>query len=192
MKRFLLLTVVALILAVPASYAQDRGELGVFADMTRLQHAGPTNFFGVGGRLGINVAEHAALEAEVAYDFERNFTTTLTGPGATTFARTGLRLLHGFFGPKFQTGTGPLRAFVFAKGGFLNFSVASSSSVVTSFTTAFGRLGESDTNGAFYPGGGVEAFLGPIGLRLDIGDLMYFQDGANHNLRITFGPHIRF
>jgi Outer membrane protein beta-barrel domain len=194
MKRFAILSALALIFAAPAVFAQNRGEIGAFADMTRLDKAGPTNFFGVGGRLGINVGEHAAVEAEVAYDFERNFTTTLNpnAPGAQTFARTGLRLIHGLFGPKFQTGGGAVRAFVFAKGGILNFSVAESSNVTTAFTTAFGRLGETDTNGAFYPGGGVEAYLGPVGLRLDVGDLIYFDNGANHNLRITLGPHIRF
>jgi len=44
----------------------------------------------------------------------------------------------------------------------------------------------------FYPGGGAEAFLGPIGFRLDVGDEIYFNDRAHHNLRVTVGPTIRF
>jgi hypothetical protein len=46
--------------------------------------------------------------------------------------------------------------------------------------------------GAVYPGGGIEAYLGPIGLRIDVGDEIYFQSGAHNNLRLTFGPSIRF
>jgi hypothetical protein len=38
----------------------------------------------------------------------------------------------------------------------------------------------------------VEAYIGPVGLRLDVGDEMYFAGGTHHNLRISFGPQIRF
>jgi len=47
-------------------------------------------------------------------------------------------------------------------------------------------------NGVFYPGGGLEGHLGPVGLRWDIGDEMYFNSGTHHNLRMAFGPYIRF
>ncbi len=47
-------------------------------------------------------------------------------------------------------------------------------------------------NAVFYPGGGIEAYLGPVGLRLDVGDEIYFRGGAHNNLRVTFGPHMRF
>jgi hypothetical protein len=47
-------------------------------------------------------------------------------------------------------------------------------------------------NGVFYPGGGLEGRIGPVGLRLDIGDEMYFNGGAHNNLRVSFGPFIRF
>jgi hypothetical protein len=43
-----------------------------------------------------------------------------------------------------------------------------------------------------YPGGGIEAHWKVIGLRLDAGDEIYFNGGAHHNVRITFGPIIRF
>jgi hypothetical protein len=42
------------------------------------------------------------------------------------------------------------------------------------------------------PGGGVETTLGPVGLRLDVGDEMYFSNGTHHNLKVMFGPYIRF
>jgi hypothetical protein len=53
-------------------------------------------------------------------------------------------------------------------------------------------LRASSVSGAFYPGGGLEGHLGPVGLRLEAGDEMYFNHGAHHNLRMAFGPYIRF
>ena len=43
-----------------------------------------------------------------------------------------------------------------------------------------------------YPAAGVEAFAGPIGLRLEAGDDVYFHSGAHNNLRVTIGPQFRF
>jgi hypothetical protein len=51
---------------------------------------------------------------------------------------------------------------------------------------------DSNLNAALYPGAGAEATLGPLGLRLEFGDLVYFNEGAHNNLRITFGPFLRF
>jgi hypothetical protein len=45
---------------------------------------------------------------------------------------------------------------------------------------------------ALYPAGGLEASLGPVGLRFELGDDIYFNSGAHNNLRITFGPILRF
>ena len=45
---------------------------------------------------------------------------------------------------------------------------------------------------AIYPGGGIEAFAGPIGVRAEIGDNIFFNDGAHNNMRISFGPQFRF
>jgi len=63
---------------------------------------------------------------------------------------------------------------------------------VSGFTNAFNSVDTGATRFAVYPGGGVEAFLGPIGLRLDVGDEIYFLNGAQNNLRVTFGPHFKF
>jgi hypothetical protein len=193
MKKTALLIAAALFLtAAPALLAQDHVEVGAFADYVRLRDADNANFWGVGGRVGFNIASHVQLEADMAYDFERQFTNTFSNGGTTTFTQSnGLRLLHGTFGPKIQTNLGPVRAFVFAKGGFLNFGV-SGAAVGNGFTTQVGNFISGDTNGVFYPGGGAEFFAGPIGLRVEAGDLMYFDRGANHNLTITFGPTFRF
>lgn len=192
MKRLaVLLALAGALYLLPSAFAQDHGEVGVFADYVRLHNAGDANFWGLGGRAAFNVHKNVQFEAEMGYDFEKVFTSTFTSGGTVTTVRSPLRLLHGTFGPKLQTGSGAVRAFVFAKGGFLNFS-SSNASALGGFTGAVGNITGGDTNGVFYPGGGVEAYIGPVGLRLDAGDFMYFDNGANHNLRITFGPHIRF
>ncbi|MFB3815101.1 MAG: hypothetical protein ACE14L_13425 [Terriglobales bacterium] len=169
---------------------RDHFELGVFADYVRLRHA-DTGFWGLGGRIGFGVAPHVNLEAQMAYDFERNVTTTGTVLGTAFTQRNGLRLLHGTFGPLAWFGSKSARAFLFAKGGFLNFSV-SGAAPVSGFTTALDNFTEGDTNGVFYPGGGFAFSAGPIGLRVDVGDLMYIDNGANHNLVVQFGPTLRF
>lgn len=193
MKRLVILLVLAVVaIFAPAAFAQNHGEVGVFADYVRLHNANDANFWGVGGRASFNVHKYVQLEAEIGYDFEKTITVgSVVNNGTVTIIRSPLRLLHGTFGPKIQSGKGPVRLFAYAKGGFLNFT-SSGASALGGFTGAVGSVTRGDTNGVFYPGGGAEAYLGPIGLRLDVGDLMYFDNGANHNLRVTFGPHIRF
>jgi hypothetical protein len=184
----IMLLAVVTLASAPALRAQDHGEVAVFGEVFR---ASSTNLFGVGGRLGLNVHPNVALEAEGAYDFSQSNTQSVTDiNNNTTLFRTDLRATHGLFGPKFQLGTnGPVRAFLFAKGGFVRFGVTPGPVTFGAFPT---RLQNTDLNGAFYPGGGIEFFLGPIGLRADAGDEMYFDRGAQHNLKVTFGPSIRF
>src|SRR5438045_8023513 len=130
MKRLTVLGALALCLAAfaPVASAQkssnddkNHGNFGVFFDYTRLQFA-KQNFFGVGARLGINVHPHVVLEGEMAYDFERSQTATITSGGITNTFRSNLRLIHGLVGPKTQT-TGPIRVFAVLKGGILNFAL---------------------------------------------------------------------
>ncbi|HLK32469.1 MAG TPA: hypothetical protein VKT29_05225 [Terriglobales bacterium] len=194
MKRILgLFVILAMIAVVPALYAQEeRGEVGVYGDFTRLTPAGNTNFTGLGGRAAFNVNNHLQFEGSIGYDFARNFTSTSSNGLSTSFGTSRLRLLNGLFGPKIQTGVGPVTAYVVLKGGFLNFGV-SRSGATTGFVNSFGNVLNGDTNGVFYPGAGVEFFIGHVfGLRAEAGDMMYFDNGANHNLNVTFGPTFRF
>lgn len=184
-KLVLAATAALLLLTTTAVFAQDHGEVGVFADYVRLKNADNANFWGLGGRVGFNIHPNIQLEGEMSYDFAQSFTTTSSTGGVVTVNTTDLRLLHGLFGPKITT-SGPVRVFGFVKGGFLNFNTTNS--VGGAITTVPG----GDTNGVFYPGGGVSFFGGPIGFRVEVGDLMYFDRGANHNLRLTFGPQFRF
>lgn len=190
-KTVLALIAVLIVSTAPALFAADHGQIGVFADYVRLHHADDTNFWGLGGRVGFNIHPNIQLEAEVSYDFSQDFTITSTGGGTVTVNRTSLHLLHGLFGPKIET-HGPIRLFAVLKGGFLNFAGNSGPVTAGNLGNQFSTLPGGDTNGVFYPGGGLEFFAGPLGLRFEAGDLMYFDRGANHNLRLTFGPMIRF
>ena len=196
MKRFLLFTFVISCLWVPpalfAQNSEDHVEIGVFADYLRLsQPPTPINFVGLGGRVGFNVRSNIQLEAEMSYDFRRDFTSTFSNGITTDLVHTHLRPLTGLFGPKFETSGGPVRAFVTGKVGFVNFSTTNSGAL-PGFTSSLGGITTGDTKVALYPGGGLEAFLGPIGLRLEAGDEIYFANGGHNNLRVTFGPTFRF
>lgn len=189
-------TILAMVILVaPALFAQEeRGEVSVFADYVRLGHTNNTNFWGPGASLGFNLNNYVQLEAAMAYDPEKTFTqTSSTGIGTTTTTTTnqiGLRLWHGEFGPKFQTGFHGAKLYVVAKGGFINFSV-SNAGIGTGFSNAVDTFNSNSTHAVFYPGVGVE--LGKrFGIRAEVGDLMYFNNGANHNLRISVGPKISF
>jgi hypothetical protein len=166
----------------------NHAEIGAFVNYTLLHNAGDTNFFGLGGRLGFNVARNVALEAEGAYDFSRDVDVNVnSGGGSVIVFRSGLRIAHFMFGPKFQWGTsGPVRVFVTAKGGLIDFSTD------TNFGGQVTNIPTGGTDATFYPGGGIEFFSHWLGVRFEAGDEMYFDHGTNHNLRVTAGPVIRF
>jgi len=194
MKRCLGFFIASLFLAVPMLMAQDRSdhiEVGAFADYFRYTNASPErNFVGLGGRAAFNIRPSVQLEAEMAYDFKRSYTNTFTNGVTTELVNSQFHTLHGFFGPKFQTGSGPFRVFVTGKVGFDNFSI-NNQNATAGFVNQVG-LTNGATFFAVYPGGGFEAFAGPIGVRAEIGDDMYFNNGAHNNLRVTFGPQFRF
>jgi hypothetical protein len=195
MRRFALVAV-SLVLAgwcAPAASAQEHGQIGVGADYFRLLQT-KMDFAGVGGHLSVNMNRNLQLEVEMGYDFAQPLIEgfTNTGTGTVTLQRTNTRILHGLFGPKLQTSRGPLRAFVTVKGGFLNFRLDPRPATFSTFTSSVDNLRANNVTGVFYPGAGLEAHLGPVGLRLDAGDEMYFAGGSHHNLRIEFGPIIRF
>jgi hypothetical protein len=180
-------------LSAPALMAQsDHVEVGVFADYFNLSRTSPhTNYAGLGARAGFNVNRNVQIEAEMSYDFERNFTSVFSDGINTQFVRSHTRVLHGLFGPKFQTGSGPFRAFATFKVGLVNFST-SNQNVPDGFVGGLGGVTSGDTRAAVYPGVGVEGFWGPFGLRIDGGDDIYFDHGARHNAKVTFGPVFRF
>ena len=196
MKRYLGILIGSLLFAAPFVMAQEAGqmdhvELGAFVNYYRLSDPGPTrNFLGLGGRAAFGIRPSIQLEAEMAYDFKRNYTNTFTNGVSTQIVNASFRTLHGFFGPKFQTGSGAFRLFVTGKVGFDNFTI-NNQDAPSGFVNTVG-LTNGSTFFAVYPGGGFEAFAGVIGIRAEVGDDIYFNNGAHNNLRVTFGPQLRF
>jgi hypothetical protein len=197
MKRlaFLLLVAGCVLSLTPCAQAQDdeHVQVGVFADYLRLDQTS-TNFAGVGARASFQLYKELKLEGEMAYDFNQTFTEgfTDTGTGNVTVERTNLRTLHGEFGPRLNIGHHAIQPFVFVKGGFINFRIDGAPATVGTFISSVSNLRANDVSPVLYPGGGLQGHLGPIGLRLDVGDEIYFNNGSHHNLRVAFGPVFRF
>lgn len=192
MKRVALLLLLGACIA-PAVAAQEHGQVGVYADYFRLGET-KANYGGLGGRLSVNTGRWLQWEGELNYDFTQAFTEgfTDTGTGGVTLVRSDLRVLHGLFGPKLQAGRGAIRPFVTLKGGFINFRFDPRPATVSTFISSVENLRSKDVSGVLYTGGGLEGHIGPWGLRLDVGDEMYFNNGAHHNFRLAFGPILRF
>jgi len=194
MKFAVSLVVLALCACAPSLMAQssDHVEVGVFAEYLNLSRTSPhINFVGLGGRAAFNVHPNVQLEAEMGYDFERAFVSTFTNGGSAQLVRTRVRPLHALFGPRFMTNAGPFRAFGTFKVGLVNFST-SNQNAPAGFVGALGSVTNGDTRFAMYPGVGVEGFAGPFGLRVEVGDEIYFDNGARNNLKASFGPVFRF
>jgi len=194
-KRLFLVCAAAM-LFLPVVHAQDFSDhvnVGVFGNYVRLND-GNLNLAGVGARLSFNVLPVVQFEAESSYEFDQAFFSGFTNSpsGSASIGRTDVRMLDGLFGPRLMTNKGPVRLFVTAKGGFTNFNISNSPATFNTVGNAFSNLRGSNIYGVFYPGGGAEAFWGPIGLRVDVGDEIYFNNGGHNNLRISFGPTIRF
>jgi len=194
MKRLIFLLFVATCV-VPFASAQDKEhvQVGVFADYFRLSQT-DTNFAGVGARLGFQAFKEIKLEGEVGYDFDQAFSEgfTDTSTGAVSIQRTGIRVIHGEFGPRVNIGHHAIQPFVTLKGGFIDFRLNNAPATVGTFFSSVNGLRTNNVDGVFYPGGGLQGHLGPIGLRLDVGDEIYFNHGTHNNLRVAFGPTFRF
>lgn len=184
-------------LGIPCLSAQKRVEAGVFLDYLSVSQTGTSNY-GIGGRFGFRVHRDVMAEGELAYDYGINvdeaFRNVLNG-NLVAIERTSIGVTHGLFGIKLQP-SGGLRPFVTLKAGFVDFRLSPSllGSVVPGSTIISDILGlrTSSLNAAVYPGGGVEAAVGPVGLRFELGDEIYFNKGGHNNFRVTFGPIIRF
>ena len=188
--------VIALLLSAssPRLFAQQHVEAGVFLDYLSISQTS-TNNFGLGGRLGYRIHRKVMMEGELAYDYGINFHEAyrnITSGNITAIGRTSIGVTHGLFGPTLQPAKGRLRPFVTVKGGFVDFRLSPSLLPLTSFESTLLGIRTSSLNAAMYPGAGIEASLGPVGLRFEVGDEIYFNNGAHNNVRITFGPILRF
>jgi hypothetical protein len=194
MKRIVLLLVILAFGSTPALRAQDHGQIGAFGDYYWL-NATHTSFGGLGARISASAWKYIHLEGELAYDFDQSFNEGFTNPATNVVIvqRSDLRLLRAEFGPKFET-PGPMKLFVTVKGGVDNFHFNPAPVTFANFGDSAAPLRAGTTDGVLYLGTGVEGFIGPVGVRLDVGDDMYFNGAthANNNLRISFGPQFRF
>ncbi len=194
MRKPTLLLALAPFLLISFGFAQSRLEAGVFLDSLSISETS-TNNFGLGARLGYRVHRSVMLEGELAYDYGFNFNEAyrnLADGNIAAIERTSIGLTHGLIGPKLQPSGGGFRPFVTLKAGFMDFRLTPSLLPDSGVASAILGLRTSNVNAALYPAGGVEATLGPLGLRLEAGDELYFNDGPHNNLRITFGPILRF
>jgi hypothetical protein len=135
------------------------------------------------------------VEGELAYDYGVNFQevySNIANGNVTAIEQTSIGVTQGLFGPKLQPAHGHLRPFVTLKGGFIDFRLSPSLIPYSSVVSSVLGIRTSNLNAALYPAGGADATLGPLGLRLELGDLIYFNDGEHNNLRIVFGPILRF
>jgi Outer membrane protein beta-barrel domain len=190
------LTVAALLLCENWSlaHAQKRVEVGLLLDYLGVLQT-QTNNFGVGGRLGYRVQHNVMVEGELAYDYGVNFQelySNIANGNVTAIEQTSIGVTQGLIGPKLQPAHGDLRPFVTLKGGFIDFRLGPSLIPNSGVVSTVLGIRTSNLNAALYPAGGAEATLGPLGLRLELGDLIYFNDGEHNNLRIVFGPILRF
>jgi hypothetical protein len=177
-----------------SAHAQRRVEAGLLLDYLSVSQTQTSNV-GVGGRLGFRVHRSVMAEGELAYDYGVNFDEVyndVANGNVKAIEKTSIGVTEGLFGPKVQRADGHFRPFVTLKGGFIDFRLSPSLIPYSGVTSAVLGIRDSNVNAALYPGGGVAATLGPVGLRLEFGDLLYFNEGAHNNLRITFGPIVRF
>jgi len=194
--REIALIPIALLLcgSAPRLFAQERVEVGIFLDYLSISQTN-TNNFGVGGRFGYRIHRKLMMEGELAYDYGINFHEAyrnITNGDITAVERTSIGVTHGLFGPTLQPDKGRFRPFVTLKGGFMDFRLSPSLVPLSTLESTLLGIRTSSLNVAMYPGAGVEASLGPVGLRFELGDELYFNSGAHNNVRITFGPILRF
>jgi hypothetical protein len=194
MRRFLLLVVFCLA-SVPCLKAQEDGrfQVGAFADYFRSGATG-TNMFGLGGRFGVGILPHTTLEGEMAYDFNRAFTDAFTysSGGSVNFITSGVRTLQTFAGPRVTWEHGPIHPFAELKVGFIDYDFNNVPTGYNSYSNQIQNLRAQDVNAALLAGGGLEGKVGPVGMRMDVGDEMYFNHGAHQGLKVTVGPYLRF
>ena len=193
MRKLIPIFLTSLLLA-GMSFAQKRVEVGIFLDSLDISQTS-TNNLGVGARVGFRVHQNVMFEGELAYDYGLNFDeayrNVITGD-ITAIKRTSIGVTHGLFGPTLIRGEGHLHPLATLKAGFIDFRLSPSLLPYVDIVSPILNLRTSNLNAALYPGAGIEATLGPVGLRLEAGDEIYFNEGAHNNLRITFGPVIRF
>lgn len=189
-----ILGIAALLACIPQARAQSRMEAGLLLDYLNVSETQTPNF-GLGGRFGYRIHRMVMLEGELAYDYGVNFDElylNVTNGNVAAIESTSIGVTSGLIGPMLEPAHRHFRPFVTVKGGFIDFRLSPSLLPYGTVVSSVLGIRTSNLNAALYPAAGAEASLGPLGLRLEFGDLVYFNSGAQNNLRITFGPILRF
>ncbi len=192
--RLALMVVVLLCGSSTLTHAQGRIEAGLLLEYLSISQTN-TNNFGLGARLGYRVHRGVLMEGEFTYGYGVNFNEVyrdIAGGNITALEQTSIGVTDGLFGPMVQPPHGHFRPFATLKGGFIDFRLSPSLLPYSGVVSSLLGIRTSNVNAVLYPGAGAEATLGPLGLRLEFGDAIYFNNGAQNNLRITFGPILRF
>jgi hypothetical protein len=181
----ILIALLALLLAAPSLMAQSSGdhiEVGAFADYFNLSRTSPhINFGGVGGRAGFNVRSNVQIEAEMAYDFKRNFTTTFSNGISSSLVTTRLRPPTRSIWPEdFDEwrSSAPVRNI---QSRLINFSV-SNQNASSGFQSAISDVTTGNTAAAILPGVGLEGFAGPFGAASRCGRRDLLQEWESQQL----------
>jgi hypothetical protein len=199
MRKLTLLLATSLLLSLSSAFTQDsavrdRVEAGVFFDYLGISQTSINNF-GLGARFGYRVYPDVMLEGEFAYDYGLNFDEAyrnIANGNVAAIEHTSVGVTQGLIGPNLRRSRGHLHPYVTIKGGFIDFRLSPSLLPYSNVASSILGLRTSNLNAALYPAAGVSATLGPLGLRFEAGDDIYFNSGSHHNLRITFGPILRF
>ena len=154
----------------------------------------PNDAVGLGGRLNINLSSNLVVEGEGSYDFKHprfeiaTVAQNLNRVDVTTFR---MGIVHGNVGLKLQKKDGTY--FLFIKGGVIDFHPEITTTSQVGLQLIRGpAVSSSYAKGVLYPGGGIDFHAGILGIRVDAGDEIYWSNGARNNLRLTFGPNVRF
>jgi hypothetical protein len=180
-------------LTIPSALAfAQHVEIGGFASYGNFDVPDfPNTAVGAGGNIDIGVTKFLKLEAGGSYDFRHPRVEITSGNANVTVETLSLAILHANGGLKFQLKDGSY--FFFVKGGVLNFMPqVRTTSVIGAILNNNGIATSDFTKGTLYPGAGIGFHAGPLGIRLDAGDEIYWNHGTKNNLRITFGPTFRF
>jgi len=176
-----------------SSFAQKRVEAGVFIDYLNISETS-TNNFGLGGRFGYRVHRDVMLEAELAYDYGINFDEAylnIANGNITAIERTSVGVTQGLFGPSSspQAWIPSLRN---SQRRFREFPPKPQPAPLQRCGQRHLRPSQLQPECRNLSSSGSRGEPGPVGLRFELGDEIYFNNGTHNNPRVTFGPILKF
>jgi hypothetical protein len=74
----------------------------------------------------------------------------------------------------------------------VNYNLSGAPATAGTFVSSVHNLRAQNVNAVFLSRRRSPGAVGPVGLRLDVGDEMYFNQGTHNNLRVAFGPFLCF